>query len=285
MKHLGASIAARRTLKLKSAKFKLKEMEVSLGKVMPSLPLTVQKIDAVEIFLLPSIDFLLLNGEIGRSQLRIMDEKIRGMMNKKLKVKGPTIKCHGASWRDESLSYSNLRDRGDILTTRSFAQMTLSDDTWVRTAMRQFIKDKREFRRIETGPNAQLLDWKEGKGASTETSTIIEKTRRACKNQDMALKLEGAFMVIKAKGSEKKTNSAIGIGRYITPKVVPPRKIEILLRKEKHGETFTTLEDNLISNKRLTDPRTMKSDAFFRFTIAATADFLLIPANIQQWYH
>jgi hypothetical protein len=34
------------------------------------------------------------------------------------------------------------------------------------------------------------------------------------------LKLEGVFMVVKANGSEKKTNSAAGMGRYLTQKVL-----------------------------------------------------------------
>jgi hypothetical protein len=153
MRYLGAPITARRTVKFKSAKFKLQEMAILLGKIMSSSLFTVQKIDIVKTFLLPSIDFLLLNGEIGRSQLRVMDKKIRGMINKELKIKGLSIECHHASWRDGDLSDPSLRDRGDVLTIRSFAQMTLSDDMGVRAAMRQFIEDERKFRRIETDPN------------------------------------------------------------------------------------------------------------------------------------
>jgi hypothetical protein len=120
-----------------------------------------------------------------------------------------------------------------------------------------------------------LLDRKEGKGASIGTSTIIEKTRRGCKNQDVGLKLEGAFMLIKTNRPEKKTNSAVGTGRYLTEKVVRSQKIETLLRKEKHRATFPILEDNLILNKMLTNARTINSDDFFRFTLAARRHTLL----------
>jgi hypothetical protein len=51
-------------------------------------------------------------------------------------------------------------------------------------------------------------------------------------------------MVIEAHGLEKKTNSAVGIDRYLSQGVVRPRKIETLLRKEKYGPTFAILEDN-----------------------------------------
>jgi hypothetical protein len=96
--------------------------------------------------------------------------------------------------------------------------------------------------------------------------------------------LEGAFAVIKAKRPEKKMHSAVGIGRYVIQIVARPRKIETLLRKEKHGTTFARLKHNLVSKKMLTDVRPMKSDSFFRSTITARADFASTLANIQQYY-
>jgi hypothetical protein len=42
------------------------------------------------------------------------------------------------------------------------------------------------------------------------------------------------------------------------------------LEKEKHGATFATLENNLMSNRILTDTKTTRSDAFFRFTVTGT---------------
>jgi hypothetical protein len=128
------------------------------------------------------------------------------------------------------------------------------------------------------------LTGKKEKDASTGTSTLIEKTRRACKNQDVGPKPQGAFIVVKDNGSEKTTNVAVGIGGHLTQKVVRPRKIEILLRKEKYRTIFATLEDNVLFYKMLTHARTMKSDTFLRFTVAARADILLTSANIQEYY-
>jgi hypothetical protein len=88
------------------------------------------------------------------------------------------------------------------------------------------------------------------------------------------------FMVIKAKGSEKTTNPAVDISRYLTHKVMRPRKIETLLRKEKYEATCATLEHNLASNRMLTNAKIMKSHAFFRFTVAAKAAILPTPANV-----
>jgi hypothetical protein len=111
-----------------------------------------------------------------------MDKKTSGMIKRDLKIKGLLIEYHHASWRDGGLSYPSLRNKGGVLTIRSFAQITLSDDMGVRATMRYFIEEEREFRRIDTDPNAQFLDRKEGKGTSTETSPIIENARRESKN-------------------------------------------------------------------------------------------------------
>jgi hypothetical protein len=95
--------------------------------------------------------------------------------------------------------------------------------------MKQLIEEEREFRRIDRDTNIQFLYWKDRRGTRTGTSTITEKTGRANKNQDVGLKLEGAFMLIKANGSEKKKNSRVAIGHYLTQKVVRPLKIATLL--------------------------------------------------------
>jgi hypothetical protein len=154
MRYLSALIAARRTIKLRSAKLSLKAMEILLGKIISAWRSTVQQSDAVKTFLLPSTDFFLLNGGIGRSQLRVMDNKIREIITKELTIKGLPIECHYVSERDGGLSSPSLRGRGGVLTIRSFVQTMLSDDMRVCAAMRQFIEDEREFRRTEIDPNA-----------------------------------------------------------------------------------------------------------------------------------
>jgi hypothetical protein len=64
LKYLGTAIAARRKAKLRPAETKLTKMRIRLQKIMESPLLIVQKIDALKTFLLPMIDFILLNGDI-----------------------------------------------------------------------------------------------------------------------------------------------------------------------------------------------------------------------------
>jgi hypothetical protein len=85
-------------------------------------------------------------------------------------------------------------------------------------------------------------------------------------------------------GLEVKTDSATGIGRCLTQRVVRPRLLKSLLLKEKHGATFATLQNSPVSSGMLTDAKSTRSNAYFRFVVAARADVLPTPANVQQWY-
>jgi hypothetical protein len=107
--------------------------------------------------------------------------------------------------------------------------------------MKQFIEDERIFRHIKQDPDAKFFNWKDEDLAKSRTSTFIGRIRRACRKLSVKLKLEDRQLVIKINESEMKTKLAAGIGRFLTQKVIRPRKIESLLRKEKYGATFTTL--------------------------------------------
>jgi hypothetical protein len=69
LKYLGMAISGRRKVKLEAVQAKQKEMESKL--------LTVQKIDVIKTFLLPTLDFTMLNVDIGKKQLMRMDKRIR----------------------------------------------------------------------------------------------------------------------------------------------------------------------------------------------------------------
>jgi hypothetical protein len=98
------------------------------------------------------------------------------------------------------------------------------------------------------------------------------------------LKIREDCVVIRPEESTYEIKSAAGLGHFLTEKVLRPQLFKKLISKEKHGATFPTLEKNECSKKILIDQKSKKSDAF-RFPVAATADVLASPANIERWYH
>jgi hypothetical protein len=63
LKYLGIIVAARRIVRLEAVKTKFTEMRIRLNKIIDSPLLTVQKIEAIKIPLLPVLDFILLNAD------------------------------------------------------------------------------------------------------------------------------------------------------------------------------------------------------------------------------
>jgi hypothetical protein len=90
----------------------------------------------MKTFILPMLDFMMLNGDIGEKALMNMDKYIRGRVDELLRVRGLPVECHHASWKHQGLSYPSLVDRRRVLMIRSFTQMMTSRDEKVRKMMR-----------------------------------------------------------------------------------------------------------------------------------------------------
>jgi hypothetical protein len=98
------------------------------------------------------------------------------------------------------------------------------------------------------------------------------------------LKLIKDEMVLKGQELEYKTKTAVGVGRFLTQKILRPDKIEKLIQHPCQGAIFITLKSNEVSNSILTDGRTRRTDAFFCFMIVGRAECLLTPANMKRWF-
>jgi hypothetical protein len=283
LKYLDTAVAAKRMVKLHPVETRLTEMRIRLQTIMESPLLIVQEIDALKTFFLPMIDFMLLNGDVRRSQLTQMDQNIRAAVDRALKVDGLPIECHHASRRDGGLSYPSPVDRRRELMIRAFTHIMLSRDAKKPETIRWFAEEERELRGFDQDPNADFLDWggdQQGRG----TACLAARTRKACQEMKVMLKLQGDQMVIATAGSEQKVKSAVGIGHSLTQRVVRSEKFKKLIAKEVHGASYTTLQANEVSNLNLTDVYGDKSDAHFRFLVVGQADCLLTPANLGRCF-
>jgi hypothetical protein len=69
-------VAAQRPLKLEAVEMQLTEMKMQLQEIMESPLLTVQTTDPVKIFVLLTLDSMVLNGDVEAKQ-RKKDQQIR----------------------------------------------------------------------------------------------------------------------------------------------------------------------------------------------------------------
>jgi hypothetical protein len=283
MRYLGAPIAARRTVKLKTGRTLVIEAKRMVDKIMASPLKIVQKISAIKTKVLPSMDFMLMNGEIGTKDLTVMDKMIRGKLMDQMKIRGMPVECVHGSWKDGGLSLPALVDRKNVLIVRSLIQMMMSNDKPIRIVMQKFLEDERSFRQIPIDEDGSYFNWQYDGYQRSGTSSIIARAREAARNLHVTLKLKDEVVQMKTHDTPLEERLAEGLGRFLTQKVIRPQIFNSLMTKLKHGATFATLEDNDCSNKILTDVKSFRSDAFFRFTVAARADCLPTPANVSQW--
>jgi hypothetical protein len=89
------------------------------------------------------------------------------------------------------------------------------------------------------------------------------------------LKLEGGEVVVKTEGLKYKTRTAVGIGRFLTQK---------LIHYEIHKVSLMALQGNEVSNAMVTNIYPKRSDAFLKFVAVARADCLPTPANVGRWF-
>jgi hypothetical protein len=286
LKYLGTAVAARRNVKLKATNAIFDEMKTLVRKIIGSQLSTVQKIDAVKTFVIPHFDFLMLNGEISKVQLNTLDSFIRGELNKMLKLPGLPVECHHMSWRDGGFSIPSLSDRRNVLSICSLSHMILSTDTNIQAMTRAFIDSEREFRRIpiDTESTTKFMNWKDIKG-SRGTASLINKSRKAAQQLDVHFIIEDGRLTIRKSELVIKPKSSSNIGRFLTQKIIRPVLAQQMMNHQLKGASFHTLENNHCSNKFLRNNFSRRSDAFFRFAVAARADSLPTPSNIQKWYH
>jgi hypothetical protein len=100
----------------------------------------------------------------------------------------------------------------------------------------------------------------------------------------ITLRLRHDEMVVATPESRQKVKSAIGIGHFVTQRVVRSEKLKKLIGKEVDGASSTTLQANEVSNLNLTDVDGYRSDAYFRFLVVGRADCVPTPANPARWF-
>jgi ribosomal protein L27 len=102
--------------------------------------------------------------------------------------------------------------------------------------MRWFAESERQYRIIGDDRNAQFLNWKKEEGRREKgTGTIIARTRNTCYKLDISLKMNDDETIIMSGESEVKTKTVVGVGNFLTQKVVRAKKHEKLVQFEVHG--------------------------------------------------
>ena len=286
MQYLGVSVAARRKIRFKNNEAAVETFTATLEKIRKS-PLTItQKIHAIRMFLMPTLDYVLLNGEMRKTTATRLDKRVRATIGSLLEARGiPKAQIH-ASWKDGGMSIPSIEDRQKVLTIRSFLQMVNSKDNNVKLMMRQAIQDERKYRKVQESENSTFINWKDGdQGERSGTGSIIVRARAA--NEELKTKInvgtEGQISIIVGKTPfVQQENRRKTLGWVITNAIIRPDYIKALRDNVAKGDLFEELTNNKASNYAVANS-TPYPDNLAKFMIVGRCNLLATPNNIAIW--
>jgi hypothetical protein len=160
---------------------------------------STQQFHAIKSFELRRIDFIMMCGDICRSDLKRFDERPRGEVSRCLGVRGINTKVFQMSWRDGGFALSSLEDRQYTVLTRTILDMFVSRDPAVRNLMTQMEMEERtvwnwkiEERTDDTGglfrwdpPLPDLSFQKERRGVCDSEEKTIGEFEDTCRKERM----------------------------------------------------------------------------------------------------
>lgn len=192
VRYLGVPVAVRKLTKLKSSSDYLMKFTEKALKVFNSDLLITQKVHAIKTFLIPSLDFVLSNGQMKIKHIDKLDSFISASINKLVGGNVPLSVKHG-SWKDGGLSVPSLREKCETCRVKSLLRLITHKDCEIRSLAFSAIEGEKHKRNVCTEPNPNLqsfLDWKDDSlnNEHSGTNSIVQRARVSFKNLDLTIK-------------------------------------------------------------------------------------------------
>ena len=161
MEYLGTVISVSQRLKMSDARKVLEDLKTKIWRVGRTKTRLVQKFDLIRRFIVPQLDFILLNSVVSIRDLKRFDKFIRTQIRQW--VGGPTLPkaMIYAHWKDGGLNIPSLRDRYQALQISAWGKAMIG--TRDRdNLMKALFEEEIQFRDIqrEDEDRVTFLDWK-----------------------------------------------------------------------------------------------------------------------------
>ena len=209
------------------------------------------------MFVIPSMDYLLTEGNPRKGDLEDLDRKIRVGIAHHVGVPSFPIAFTQTHWKDGGLSLQPLYIRGSVLKIKKFVALYNSPNIQTRTLFRNFTESERKFRgvkKIENSEESSFIDWEtnaEGKVISSRngTSSLSGTVNKECLKLNVRIVLEEdkACVMVKTKEGEISVNSFKLVSKVLMTRNAEKSR-EDLVQQGMHGHSFINLKNATDSN-------------------------------------
>ena len=277
VEYLGTVVSNNRSKRMKSAE----ELVITAIRNIEKLdvvPLRFnQKVDAIKRFIIPSLDYILTNGEVPQKAIDKLEAAIKRVINKFIGNTGVLKEFATTHWKDGGIGFQPLKERESALRIKLMAALfnSATDDT--TKIMKQIAEEERTYRgvaKINAG-NSGFLDWE-----TDANGDIIQGNTHGCDT-----------MVVRAMHAAKKLKVRIAYNQnkdievYDTlapgspPEMLPKSIVKMLINRTRekkwkelsshpfHGHTFTITRNSIDSNYFIGNPTCRMSDKMVKFVL------------------
>jgi hypothetical protein len=159
IKYLGAPLAARSHVKTSMSKVTVEKTLRVIKKVSETELRINQKVHLVRTFILPSLDYLLMNGQVRTVDLKKLDTEIRKMFLTLMKGSKLPVEFFYTDWKDGGLGFHSLEERKKVLILSTFGHLCCSESEEVRDFSDDIIGRDISRYKIDQAENQNFLNW------------------------------------------------------------------------------------------------------------------------------
>ena len=298
IRYLGTPISARKCAKIKTSAEYFVKAKNKIEKIIQSDLMIVQKIHAIKTFIIPSLDFILENGQMKLAHVNKLDQFISSQINKIIGANIPRAVKH-ASWKDGGLSIPSLREKADVGRVKALIRMITNSDPNIRLLIYSAINNERIKRNIPVASNDEkhsFFNWSSSHTTTERkgTNSIVQRARKSLKTLNLELTNEcndddefinstldnselNAFKLIDTETNKDVIfQSSKNISLFLTNQR-RSRWNAAITSPSMHLHAFYSLKDNPLSSEFLIKQQYPMNDTIVKFAIKARTNNLGTP--------
>lgn len=238
-------------------------------------------------FTIPTLDYILMNGQVNSDSLERTDQKIRSVLNRHCGGVHLPVHLFYTDWKDGGLGLQSLQERQHVLKLALLATVQCSPDAdtvgWSSTALDEYAKKKNY--QTNKGPQ-EFLNWHVDKNTQYRPAghdSLAAQSHIAATKLRVGINLGSSGNTLTIRDLVENHCEEIApkqVSSRIT-RMLQKRHLSELCKLESRGHAFHCLKNSPISNFFLGNHTAPTSDALVRFAIKGRTDNLPTAKNLK----
>ena len=284
VEYLGMMISNNRSKRMKSTE----ELVIKAIKDIEKLDATPlrfnQKIDAIKRFIVPSLDYIITNGEVPQKMIDKLEAAIKRVVDHFVGNNGVLKEFPTTHWKDGGVGLQPLKERSNIMRVKLMAELFNFASSDTVALMRQSAEEERIYRGVaKTEPSrSRFIDWEtDGNG------DVIQQNTHGCDTTVIrAMHAAKKLQVHISYNSNKDVEIFDILSLGSPPEMIPKNIVRMLIKRKReenwnaltthpfHGHSFTLTRNNPDSNYFIGNPTCRMSDKMVKFVLKGRLNLL-----------